>query len=306
MNSSKVFDYLIKKALSEGENQIKLDPFLSPEVKSRLITEKGRSKIDMSTIKNIFGTRFGKTAAICCSTAIVLTISVMFVQPVRAVGIGSIEKIKAMVYDVIKGKDGKYVAVKVPYEGPKKVGNTEYKGVKKAVGKDLISKIPESLAGGYTLDHQALGSYDSKTDSLIMASSKDGMTKELYNKFNETVSSFYCKGSSQIVLEISYMDFPFALNSNKERIEGDNKKSLSFGDITATYAEYPGVRYPIKEVDGPGEGDEDRTQKPSITVLHSIKWQQNGAYYTVYDFNGDLSQEELAAAAATVIEKMKQ
>lgn len=305
MNNSKEFDYLIKKALSEGENKIKLDPFLSPEVKNRLIAEKGRSKIDMSRLKNIFGTRLGKVAAVCCSTALVLTISFTFVQPVRAVGIGSIEKIKAMVYDVIKGKDGKYVAVKVPYEEPKKVGNTEYEGVRKAVGKDLISKIPKNLAGGYTLDHQALGNYDSKTDSMIMASSKDGMTKELYNKFNETVSSFYCKESSQIVLEISYMDFPFALNSNKERIEGDNKKSLSFGDITATYAEYPGVRYPIKEVDGPGDGNEYRTQKPSITVLHTIKWQQNGAYFTVYDFNGDLSEEELKAAAATVIENMK-
>lgn len=305
MNNGKEFDYLIKKALSEGENKIKLDPCLTPVVKSRLITEKGRDEIDMNRIKNIFGTRFGKATAVCCSTVLVLTISFTFVQPVRAVGIGSIEKIKSMVYDVIKGKDGKYVAVKVPYQEPQKVGNTEYEGVKKAVGKDLVSKIPESLAGGYTLDHQALGCYDSKTDSMIMVSSKDGVTKELYNKFNETVTSFYCKESSQIVLEISYMDFPFALNSNKERIEGDNKKSLSFGDITATYAEYPGVRYPIKEVDGLGNGDEDRTQKPSITVLHTIKWQQNGAYYTVYDFNGDLSQEELEAAAATVIEKMK-
>jgi hypothetical protein len=305
MNNGKEFDYLIKKALSEGENKIELDPCLSSEAKSRLITQKGRDKIDMSRIKNIFGTRFGKAAAVCCSTALVLTISFTFVQPVRAVGKESIEKIKSMVYDVIKGKDGKYVAVKVPYQEPKKAGINAYEGVKKAVGEDLISKIPKKLAGGYTLDRQALGCYDYKSDSMIMVSSKDGMQKELYNKFNETVSSFYCKESSKIVLEISYMNFPFALNSNKELIEGDNKKSLSLGDISATYAEYPGVRYPIKEVDGPGNGYEDRTQKPSITVLHTIKWQQNGAYYTVYDFNGDLSQEVLKAAAETVIEKMK-
>ncbi|WP_010246428.1 hypothetical protein [Acetivibrio cellulolyticus] len=304
MNNSKDFDYLIKKALSEGENKIELDPCLTSEVKSRLISQKGRDKIDMNRIKNILGTRFGKVAAVCCSMVLVLTVSYTFVQPVRAASKESIEKIKSMVYDVIKGKDGKYVAIKVPYREPQKEDNNAYEGVKKAVGKDLISKIPENLAGGYTLDHQALGCYDLKSDSMIMVSSKDGMTKELYDKFNETVSSFYCKEKSQIVLEIAYMDFPFALNSSREHIEGDNKKSLSFGDITATYAEYPGVRYPIKEIDGPGNGDEDRTQKPEITVLHTIKWKQNDAYYTIYDFNGDLSEEELESAAATVIEKM--
>ncbi len=138
-----------------------------------------------------------------------------------------------------------------------------------------------------------------------MVASKGGITKELYDKFNETVTTFYAKEKSQIVLELSHMDFPFALNSSQKQIEGDNKKSLSIGDITATYAEYLGVRYPIKEVDGPGKGDEDRTQKPTITLLHTIKWKQNGVYYTVYDFNGDLSLEELNTAVATVIENMK-
>ncbi|OPZ86863.1 MAG: hypothetical protein BWY74_03536 [Firmicutes bacterium ADurb.Bin419] len=305
MNNGKDFDNLIKKALSEGENKIELDQSFISEVKNRLISQKGRDNIYMNRIKNILGTRFGKVAAVCCSMVFVLTISYTFVQPVRAASKESIEKIKSMVYDVIKGKDGKYVAIKVPYQEPQKKDN-QYEGVKKAVGNDLISKIPEELAGGYTLDHKALGSYDSKSDSMFMVTTKDGMTKELYDKFNETVSSFYCKDKSQIVLEISYMDFPFALNSGRERIEGDNKKRLSFGDIAATYAEYPGVRYPIKEVDGQGNGDEDRTQKPEITVLHTIKWKQNEAYYTIYDFNGDLSEEELKTAAASVIEKMNQ
>ena len=205
----------------------------------------------------------------------------------------------------VKGKDGKYVAVHVPYREPQKADNSNYKGVKKPVGEDIMSKIPENLPGGYTLDNKALGCYDLKSDSMIMVSSSKGITKEFYDKFNETVSSFYTNDNSQIVLEISYMEFPFALNSSQERIEGDNKKNLNFRDITATYAEYPGVRYPIKEVNGSGNGNEDRTQKPTITVLHMIKWKQNGAYYTVYDFNGDLSQEELETAAAAVIESMK-
>ena len=305
MNKRKDVDYLIKKALSEGENKIELYPCLPSEVKSRLIIQKGREKIDMNKIKNITGARVRKAMAVCCSIVIVLMLSFTFIEPVRVSGKEGINKIKSMVYDVIKGKDGKYVAVQVPYSEPQKAGNDNYEGVKKPVGEDLVSKIPEKLAGGYTLDQKALGSYDSKSGSMVMVSSDKGITKELYDKFNETVSTFYSNERSQIVLEISFMDFPFALNSSRERIEGDNKKSLSFGEIAATYAEYPGVRYPIKETEGLGAGNEDRTQKPTITILHTIKWKQNGAYYTVYDFNGDLSQEELEIAAATVIDNMK-
>ena len=305
MNNGKEFDYLIKKALSEGESKIQLEPCLPSEVKNRLNLQKGRSKTDMSKIKNIFGTRFGKAAAVCCSMVLVLTISYTFVQPVRAFSKEGMEKIKSMVYEVIKGNDGKYVAVRVPYHEPQKSGNNSYEGVKKPVGMDLISKIPESLAGGYTLDNQALGSYEPKSNSMIMISSANGISKDLYDKYNETVSAFYCKDNSKIVLEISYMNFPFALNSSQERIDGDNKKNLSIGDVKAIYAEYPGVRYPILEAYGPDSEIEDRTQEPTITILHTIKWKQNGAYYTVYDFNGDLSQQELEAAAATIIENMK-
>jgi len=305
MNNGKEFDYLIKKALSEGENMIELDPCLASEVKRRLISQKGRNKIDMNRIKNIPGTRFGKAAAVCCSMILVLALSFTFIQPVRAIGEKGVGKISVMVYDFMKGKDGKSIIIKVPYEETKKKGNNTYNGIEKAIGKDLLSKIPKNLAGDYMFDHQALGCYDNKSDSMIAVSAKDGMPKELKDKFNETVTTFYSKEKSQIVLDLSYADYPFCLNSRHEVIEGDNVKSLSIGDITATYAEYPGVRYPIKEVGGPGGGYEDRTQKPAITVLHTIKWKQNGAYYTVYDFNGDLSQEELKAAAATVIEKMK-
>lgn len=299
MNKSKDIDYLIKKALSEGESKVELCPNLISEVKGKLNLQKERNVTDMSKTKTLKGIRLGKTA-VYCSMALVLTLSFVFVQPFRVAGKESIEKIKSMVYEVIKGKDGKYVAVKVPYREPQKADGNIYEGTKKPIEQDLISKVPESLAGGYTLDHQALGYYDSKSASMVMVSSQNGITKELYDKFNETLSSFYIKDGSKIVLEISYMDFPFALNNRKERIEGDNKKVISFGDVTATYAEYPGIRYPISQNDG----NEDRTQEPTITVLHTIKWKHNEVYYTVYDFNGDLSLEELEAAAATIIERM--
>lgn len=300
MNNGKTFDYLIKKALSEGENKVELNPRLASDVKSRLISEKGRYSINMGKIKNITGTRFGKAAAVCFSMMLVLVLSFTFIQPVRAIGEKGVGKISVMIYDFVKGKDGKSIIIKIPGDEAKKKVNNTYQGMEKAIGKDLLSKIPKSLAGGYTFDNQALGCYDNKSDSMIAVSAKDGMPKELKDKFNETVTTFYNKGKSQIVLDLSYADYPFCLNSRHEVIGGDNIKSLSIGDIAATYVEYPGVRYPIEH----RGGNEDRTKKPSITVLHTIKWTQNGAYYTVYDFNGDLSLEELKTAAATVIESV--
>jgi hypothetical protein len=296
MINDKTFDNFVRKALSEGEDKVQLDTALIPEVKSRLILQKGRDKTNMSRIKNLTGTRFGKIAATCCSMVLVLALSFTFIQPVRAIGEKGIGKIKSMVYDVIKGKDGKYIAVKVPYTEPKKAGSTTHSGEKKTIiGEDLLLKIPRTLAGGYSFDNQGFGNYDSKSGSLIMLSAKD----KVPDKFKEVVSVYYGKGKSQIVLEMSYLEIPFALNMKHEPISGDNKKSLAIGDIKATYAEYPGVRYPIKNE------TEDRTQKPNISILHTIKWKQNGVYYTIYDFNGDLSQNVLKAAAETVIQSMK-
>ncbi|HOV28018.1 MAG TPA: hypothetical protein PK566_16890 [Pseudobacteroides sp.] len=106
-----------------------------------------------------------------------------------------------------------------------------------------------------------------------MVSSEDNAAQKSPDNFKKTVSVFYSKAKSQIVLEISCFDTPFALNMKNERIAGDNKKSLSIGKITATYAEYPGIRYPIKN------DTEDRSQKPDISILHTM------GYLTVYSVN---------------------
>ncbi len=301
MNNDKTFDSLIREALSEGEDRAELNPALIPQVKSRLSSQKGRYKTNMNKINNIFGTRFGKVAGVCCCMTLVLALSFTFIQPVRAIGEKGIDKIRFMVYDVVKGNDGKYITVKVPYEEPKKTGSSmtaipsgEFK---KITG--LLSKIPKTLAGGYTFDHKGVGGYDPESHSMIMLSLQDNTPEKLPDRLQEIVSSFYSRGKSQIVLNMSYFDAPFALNMKHELIEGDNKKNLTIGGITATYAEYPGVRYPLRE------DNEDRTQKPDISVLHTVKWKQNGVYFTVYDFNGDLSLEDLKAAAATVIKNMK-
>jgi len=303
MNDGKEFDYLVRKALTEGEDIVKLDNTLTHKAISRLSSQKGRYKINMSKIKNIHATPFGKIATACCCMVLVLSVSFTFIQPVRAIGEKGIDTIKSMVYDVIKGKDGKYIAVKVPYDKTEKGYSSNSAvnegNVKKIIGDDVISNIPKSLEGGYIFDHQAFGSYDPKSDSFTMVSLKDNVTEKSPDKFKETVSVFYSKAKSQIVLEISGFDTPFALNMKNERIAGDNKKSFSIWEIAATYAEYPGIRYPIKN------DTEDRSQKPDISILHTIKWVQDGLYYTVYDFNGDLSLEDLKAAAATVIGSIK-
>lgn len=300
MNNNRTFDILIKKALSEGEDNIRLNLKLASEAKLRLMSEKERNIKIMNRIKLFSEFNLKNAAAVCCSIILLLVISFIFIPPVRAVG----ERVKTMIYDIVKGKDGKYVPVQVPYIEPEKRKKITCEGDGTAVKEDIILKIPKNLAGGYTFSHQAFGLYNSETGSIIASSVKNGNWKKVYMKLNELVTTFYRRDKSIIVLGISCVDAPFSLNSRREIIEGDNKKDIFIGAMQASYAEYPGARFPVKWDANRLAGEEDRTKKPVIKMLHTIKWKHNQLYYTMYDFNGDLSLEELKVAAATVIESM--
>ncbi len=310
MNNNRSLNYLIKKALTEGEETAALDAGLLSEVKSRILKEGRYIKI-MEKIKNFSHTGIGRAATISCSVIIVFLFSFIFIQPVRAVTEKGIEKVKSMIYEVIRGEDGEYVAVRVPKTDPEDRGRIHYGGVEKAVEKEIINRLPEGLAGGYMLSSRSLGSFDSSTGSMISVSVKDPADEkayekldELYEELNETVSGTYRKYNSLIVLSISHLDIPFVWNSKREVFEGDNKRTIYIGPLQAVYAEYPAVRYPIKEAAGNKGGDEDRTKKPIINTVHTIKWEQNGLYFTVFDLSHDLSMEELQIAATSVVESM--
>ncbi|NLD35339.1 MAG: hypothetical protein GX654_00540 [Desulfatiglans sp.] len=309
MNNNRSLDYLIKKALTEVEETATLDTGLLSEVKSRLLKE-GRDTEIMAKIKFFSHTSIGRAATISCSVIIVFLFSFIFIQPVRAVAEKGIEKVRSMIYDVIKGEDGKYVAVKVPKPEPGDLGPINYTGVKKAVAKEIIARIPESLAGGFMLSSRALGYTDTSKGLALSRSVPDPADykehekfNEIYEKFNERVSAIYKKYNSWIALSISHFDTPFASNSKREEFEGDNKRTICLGAIQATYAEYPGARYPIVEVADQG-GYEDTTKEPIINIYHTIKWEQNGLYFTVFDLSHDLSLEELQIAATSVVESM--
>ena len=304
MNNYKSFDVLVKKALSEGDDRIQLNLDVVSEIKSRLTSQKSRHKTIMSRLSNFSGISFRKAEAICCSILFALILSFVFIPPVRAIGEKGIEKIKTMIYDIVKGKDGKYVAVKVPYIEPENRKIMTYEGDGTAVSEDVILKIPKTLAGGYTFSHQNFGLYDSTTGRQFAVPAENRKREGVDKKFNEFVTTFYRKEKSLLVLLISNIDTPFVLNSRHEVIEGDNIKNIPIGIIQATYAEYPGARYSIKEKADHSGGDEDRTKKPEIKLLHTLKWKYNDQYYTVYDSNGDLSFNELKTAAGTVIESM--
>ncbi len=302
MNKNRTFDVLVKKALSEGEDNIRLNLKLASEAKLRLMSDEKRNITIMNRI-NIFSEfNFKKAAVVFCSIIFMMIFSFTFISPVRAVG----KKVKTMIYDIVKGKDGEYVPVQVPAVEPEEREILSYEGNVTAVSKDVILKIPANLAGGYTFSHQGFGRYDAETGSHIGGGSKpgEGNWEDLYNKFNQNVSTFYHKNNSVIVLTISCMDSPFVLNSRYEIIDGDNKEDFFINTIQAEYAEYPAARYPINWDADHKAGDEDRTRKPTIRMMHTIKWEYNGLYYKVYDFNCDLDQEELKPAAESVIESM--
>jgi hypothetical protein len=301
MNNNRSLNLLIKKALTEGEETAELDTGLLSEVKSRLLKEGRYIKI-MEKIKFFTHTSIGRAATVSCSVIIVFAFSFIFIQPVRAVAEKGIAKVKSMIYDVIKGEDGKYVAVRVPEIDPKDMGKINIKGVEKAVEKEIIAKIPKSLAGGYKFSDQSLASYDASTGSIIGGSVSDPIDEKTYKKFNEIVSTSYKKDNSMISLSVSHLDIPFASNSRREIFEGDNKRTIYIGAVQATYAEYPSARYQYKMVTG--GGNEDRTKEPVINIVHRINWEQNGVYYSIYDFTHDLSMEELKIAAESVIESM--
>jgi len=305
MSKSEQFENAIEKALAFGEDNVELAEASLDKVKRRLNMREERYDSNMSIINRIFKHNLNKTAAAVCTLAVVIAFSVSVIQPVRAFTREGIDNIKTLVYDIFRSSDGTYVAVEVPYAEPQKpvTKNTDVEAARSDSKRleEYLSKntMPSSLEGGYVFSNQGYSRYDTGSGSILAISSASGDFSTLPWDDTQAVSKWYRKGNSSILLSLSTVDIPFVTDSKGETLKGDNQKEIKIGNRTVIYAEYPGARFPIVE------DCEDRTQKPDIKVLHTLKWEHSGIYYTLYNFEGDLSLDVLKDAAESVIENLK-
>ena len=299
MNKDEYLESSIKEALVYGEDKIKVNNTSLIKAKNRLRMEKGREEVIMRNRNKGFTLGMKKTAAVICSLAIMATASVTLIKPVRAFA----NEVKAMVYDVIKGDDGKYTIVKVSPPQSK----TSEKDIKAPSLEETSSKeteMPKALKGGYQYEHEAIYCYNVNTKVSVAIGKLD--TEKAKIKFKEAdgwkngMSYDYKKGSSTIIVNVCNIETPFLLNSKFEEVKADNEKQLTIGGINVIYAEYPDARYPIVN------NVEDRTQPPiSVKTAHTLKWQHNGKYYTLFDFTNDMNLDNLKDAAESIIDSIK-
>ena len=299
MNKNEYLENSIKEALAYGEEEIKLNSASLIKAKNRLRMKEEKGEIIMSNKNKGFSLGMKRTAAVVCSLAIVAAGSITFIKPVRVFA----KDVKAMVYDVIKGDDGKYTTVKVP-AAQTKAPEKDIKVPQLEKKEENSKEMPKTLNGGYEFKYESPFCYNLNNHSTLSVGDK-GDKKEM-RKFKPAdgwktgINNFYKNASSTIIVATCEIDMPFLFNTNGEAAKGDNEKQLTIGGINVIYGEYPNARYPIVN------DVEDRTQKPiSVTTSHTLKWEQNGTYYTMFDHESNLGLETLKAAAETVIGSMK-
>lgn len=305
MKQNNDFETSIKSALTHGEDKMILNTALLDRVKFNLKMENGKKDINMLQRNRFSRIDIKKGVIAVCAVAVVTTASATFIKPVGAFA----AKIKTMIYDVVKGDDGKYVAIKIPYEEPEvKTMVGELPSVDDSNTNIIKSKMPLTLSDGYELYSQSSVAYNPKNSNMLSISKKPSNdlfasapapSLKLPEGWKDGTDYWYKKAASTIVVSENNFNCAFVSNTSGVPLKGDNKKEITIAGQSLTYAEYPDARYPyVKD-------NEDRTQAPSIHVAHTLMWTANGKYYTMYDFNGDLSIETLKPAAETVINNLK-
>jgi hypothetical protein len=298
MEKNNSFEASIKSALAFGEDKIELNTAYLKNVKLNLKMIKERKNFNMTGIKLFLNSQIKKAVIVVCTLAIIMAASITFIQPVKAFA----DNVKAMIYDVVKGDDGKYVAIKIPNEETKTQTVTgKLPTIETSNTSSANSKMPSTLTGGYQLYDQSETAYNPNGSNIIAVSTKQEtkLSLKLPAGWLPGASFWYRKASSVIIASENDYDCPQVINSKGEAVKGDNQKELTISGQSVVYAEYPDARYPyVKDT-------EDRTQAPSIHVSHTLLWNNNGKYYTLYDFNGDLTLDILKEAATSVIDSLK-
>ncbi|WP_312352806.1 hypothetical protein [Aminipila sp.] len=259
--NSEIREILFKKA---EDIQPRADGF--DLIKDRL----SRKEDNMEKIKryhqNIYYKMRKPIVSVCC-TALLLTVLCAFNPSVRAWGQEGITK---LIYDVVKGEDGKYQTVQV--EAEVKKGEE----IRLLEDKDICFKYkaPKSIVENYTRAEMISGDATGNTCSL-----------------------FYRNGDAWLVLAMTNEDWMIYC---AER-DGDNRKELNFEDIKVYYYEEAFPEYLLVQ-DSDGLWTYDMTQPPTkIKTTHQFTWEYEGITYQLGDQGQNISYDSMERAAKEII-----
>lgn len=204
--------------------------------------------------------------SICCF-ALILTVLCAVNPSVRAWGQEGITK---LIYDVVKGEDGKYKTVQVKAEvkkGPE---------IRLLEDKDLCFKykVPESIAEDYTADQMISNDATGNSCSL-----------------------FYRNGDASLVLAMTNEDYLIYC----AKMDGDNKKALNVEGTKVYYCEEASPEYPLVK-DSDGLWTYDMTQPPTdINTDHMFTWEYEGITYQLDDQGENISCDIMEQAVEDIV-----
>ncbi len=236
---------LIKGRLSEGEGNIEI---------IKRYQERTCSKMRRPIV------------SICCF-ALILTVLCAVNPSVRAWGQEGITK---LIYDVVKGEDGKYKTVQVETEVKKG------EAIRLLEDKDIgfKYKTPNIIAEDYTTGEMISGDATGNTCSL-----------------------FYRNGDASLVLAMTNEDY---LIYCAER-NGDNRKQLNIEGTKVYYYEEASPEYPLVK-DSDGLWTYDMTQPPTeIKTDHMFTWEYEGITYQLRDQGENISYDIMKQAVGDII-----
>ncbi|MHC1722704.1 MAG: hypothetical protein AB9836_05815 [Aminipila sp.] len=204
--------------------------------------------------------------SICCF-ALILTVLCVSNPSVRAWGQEGITK---LIYDVVKGEDGKYKTVQI--EAKVKKGEAIRLLQDKDI--DFKYKAPNVIAEDYTSGEMISGDATGNTCSL-----------------------FYHNGDASLVLAMTNEDWMIYC---AER-DGDNRKELNVEGTKVYYYEEVNPEYPLVK-DSDGLWTYDMTQPPTkIKTSHQFTWEYEGITYQLGDQGENISYDIMERAVEDII-----
>lgn len=235
-------------------------------IKERLLKKEGNTEIMKRYHEKISYKMRRPLASVCCA-ALILTLLCTFNPSVRA---WAQEGMTKLIYDVVKGEDGKYKTVQVEAEikpGPEvKVVGDEDLGFK--------YKAPNIIAENYTAGEVISGDASGNSHSL-----------------------FYRNGDGVLVLAMTNEDWMMYCAETSV----DNKKELNIEDMKVYYNEDSLAEYPMVQ-DSDGLWTNDLTQPPTkIKTVHQFTWKYKGISYQLGDLGENISYDIMEQAVEDII-----
>lgn len=235
-------------------------------IKERLSKKEGNIEI-MKRYRGGFYNKMRRPVVSMCCVILMLTVLCTFNPSVRAWGQEGFTK---LIYDVVKGEDGKYKTVQVETEVKKG------EEIRLLEDKDIgfKYKAPNVIAEDYTTGEMISGDATGNTCSL-----------------------FYRNSDASLVLAMTNEDWMIYCAERN----GDNRKELNIEGTEVYYYEEVSPEYPLVK-DSDGLWTYDMTQPPTeIKTDHLFTWEYKGITYQLRDQGQNISYDIMDRAVEDII-----